>query len=271
MIMVESLLTGGIWSITRAIFALASLLLATASYAIDLSIAPANPTHIDTVRLLVPRGVIGESGSPEFNDFDPRETRVSMTNNRVAVSLLMSKSLAGEPSMGLDLALGQLPAGDYVVEVSRRRPDGTTLNSLGETRFAVRARTPSEPIGNHTDLWWDPDESGWGIGITHHGTNKIFAVWYAYGDDRKPMWYVLPDGTWTSPTQYRGTAYKTSGPPFVPCGDPFKQSCFDASSVNTTPVGSMTLSFHPNSSQDATAVFDIEGRTTVRLLKRQSF
>jgi hypothetical protein len=271
MIMTENKSFRAIRIIAGTILGILSSLLATACYAIDLSIAPAIPTQVDMVRVLVPRGVIGASGNPDFNAFDPRETRIEMTNNRVLVSLLMMKDLSGEPSMGLDLALGQLPPGEYVVEVSRRRADGTTLGLLGEARFAVRARSPSEPIGNHTDLWWDPAESGWGIGITHHGSNKIFAVWYAYGDDRKPIWYVLPDGTWTSPTEYRGTAYRTSGPPFIPCSDPLKQSCFDASSVNTTPVGSMTLSFHPNSSQDAAAVFDIEGQRTVRLLKRQSF
>ena len=52
-------------------------------------------------------------------------------------------------------------------------------------------RVTRQPFGNapanfgvdRSDLWWDPNESGWGLTLSHHG-DQIFGVWYTYGDER---------------------------------------------------------------------------------------
>ncbi len=36
-----------------------------------------------------------------------------------------------------------------------------------------------------SDLWWNPNESGWGLSLSHHG-DSLFAVWYTYGPDNRP-------------------------------------------------------------------------------------
>ena len=82
------------------------------------------------------------------------------------------------------------------------------------------------PAANYTDLWYLPSESGWGVSFTQHsGTNQVFAVWFTYDPRRpdpanpgryKPMWIVMPGGTWTSPTTLQGSAYVTDGQPFGP-------------------------------------------------------
>ena len=38
-------------------------------------------------------------------------------------------------------------------------------------------------------LWWNPNESGWGIHFTQRG-NVIFAAWYTYDGTGAPKWYV---------------------------------------------------------------------------------
>lgn len=50
---------------------------------------------------------------------------------------------------------------------------------------------------NYTDLWWNKDESGWGLTLAHHN-DKIFGVWYVYDADGKPFWVVMSDGTFSN-------------------------------------------------------------------------
>lgn len=97
--------------------------------------------------------------------------------------------------------------------------------------------TPPVPAFDYTDLWWAGEgESGWGINITQHPSHKIFAVVYTYDMDRRPMWLVLPDGTWSSPTLYSGPFYRVTGP--AQTGAPW-----DFSKVKVVQVGIATLSF----------------------------
>ncbi len=96
------------------------------------------------------------------------------------------------------------------------------------------------PAANYTDLWYLPAESGWGVSFTQHaGSNQVFAVWYTYDPRRpdaanpgryKPLWIVMPGGTWTSPTTVQGAAYVTDGQPL-------------GAKANNTPVGTLSFSF----------------------------
>lgn len=58
------------------------------------------------------------------------------------------------------------------------------------------------------DMWWVGEtENGWGINLVQQA-GAVFAVWYTYGTDGKPTWFVLPDGNWSGNT-YSGTIYST--------------------------------------------------------------
>jgi hypothetical protein len=112
----------------------------------------------------------------------------------------------------------------------------TTLLAL-----TLPAAAQSVPAANYTDLWWNPNESGWGVSFTQHaGSNNAYAVWYTY-DPRaadpagqfKPLWIVMAGGTWTSPTTMTGPVYVLNGKPFSQPG----------SDRQITQVGSFTFSF----------------------------
>jgi hypothetical protein len=106
--------------------------------------------------------------------------------------------------------------------------------------LGLPAAAQGVPAANYTDMWWNPSESGWGISFAQHASNQVFAVWYTY-DPRestatgraKPLWFVVPGGTWTSPTRFTGTAYVTNGVPFNQPG----------SNLRTTAVGTFTFEF----------------------------
>jgi hypothetical protein len=255
---------------TKRLVAAAMLLIAQAASG-QVSVFPSAPRAQDVVRVQLPTGAIGQGAPQGFNDYDASATTVSMAANKISVSLIMTNNGFSAPSSGLDLPVGQFPAGAYQVEVTRRLPDGTSLSGMGSATFSVSPRAAADPLWNSSDLWWNPQESGWGLNITHHGLGKIFASWFVYGPDGTPTWYSIPDGQWKGATTYQGTIYRTSGPYFGACVEGTCPAPFDPNAVVRTAVGTGTLQFLPWSSDFASAVFVIDGKTIVKQLRRFSF
>ena len=65
---------------------------------------------------------------------------------------------------------------------------------------------PPVPQFNYSDLWWNPNESGWGFNLIQHGTGVLFGVMFTYTTPEGPTWYVMPGGLWTSSTTFSGSA-----------------------------------------------------------------
>jgi hypothetical protein len=189
-----------------------------------------------------------------------------MSNNRVLVDLLMPANVSlglPPPTAPLDIVLGQFPAGDYTVEV-RRQLDTGAFQPVGSAQFSVTAQTGDRaPFQNNTDLWWNPAESGWGFNVIQHGSGIIFATWFTYGADNRPLWYVIPEGHWATQTQYIGPIYRTTGP--------VVDSAFDPSAVTRTLVGEAVLSFSAIDSNRMTLTLTINGKTITKLVQRQGF
>lgn len=108
--------------------------------------------------------------------------------------------------------------------------------------IVLPAAAQSVPAANYTDMWWNASESGWGISFTQHaGSNQVFAVWFTYdpretdpaSGQRKPLWIVMPGGTWTTPTTITGSVYVLNGVPFNQTG----------SNRSINPVGTFTFTF----------------------------
>jgi V8-like Glu-specific endopeptidase len=116
---------------------------------------------------------------------------------------------------------------------------------------------------NYGDLWWNESESGWGLSISQQ-YRTLVAVWYAYGADHLPLWYVVSSGTWSGPDTYSGTIYRTTAAP-----NPFFGSSFNASAVSRTPVGTMTLRFV--NSANATMSYTIDGISGTKIITRGAF
>jgi photosystem II stability/assembly factor-like uncharacterized protein len=138
-----------------------------------------------------------------------------------------------------------------------------------EKRITRQAFAPPTPPTQDSvaDLYWNPAESGWGIAINHQ-SSRIFATWYAYGDDGKPVWIVMPDaelraefaGAILSPAA-SGDIYTTRGPPE---GTPF-----DPARVVSTKVGTARLFWYSQNS--AYLEYTAFGRAETRTIRRQAF
>jgi uncharacterized protein (DUF1800 family) len=146
--------------------------------------------------------------------------------------------------------------------------DVTATATYSISNFTASKRITRQPFGSappnfpsdHSDLYWNPSESGWGLAINHHG-DDIFAVWYTYGDDGEPLWLVLPGGRFTSANTFTGKLYTTRG-------TPFNATRFDPRSTQVTEVGTATLEFRGNVVQFTATV---NGTTITKTVSRQGF
>ncbi|HEY1327268.1 MAG TPA: hypothetical protein VGI14_10045 [Casimicrobiaceae bacterium] len=55
---------------------------------------------------------------------------------------------------------------------------------LGACLVALPARAV-----DYTDIWWIPEESGWGLNVVQ-ADNVLFLTFFIYGADTKPTWYT---------------------------------------------------------------------------------
>ncbi len=233
---------------------MASICVCTALYSqAQVTIEPAAPSFQERVHLTVPREVTGPYG----------RSLVSMSGSTITVSVEVPDIYTGVAFPALDVVLGEFPAGSYDVNVVRHRSDGSSAGTVGTAHFDVPAASTQRtaPLYDYSDLWWNADESGWGLSVTQHPSANLFAVWFVYGSDGKPVWYFIPSGKWSGSTQYSGAVYKTTGP--------YYGGAFDPSKVVTTPVGAGTILFSDYS--NGTFSYTIDGVTSSKQIERQPF
>ena len=110
--------------------------------------------------------------------------------------------------------------------------------------------TGTGAAANHTGIWWNASESGWGVNFQHDG-NKIFATWFIYDGAGKPWWIVMTADSGRNDT-FTGTLWKTTG------------SGYDAASFTAgtaIPAGTGTITFADAS--NATLTYNVTGMGAV--------
>lgn len=249
-------------SLIAAVIVSASL--ATPAYS-QVSLDPANPKPFHLIRVKVPTNSLGLDVDGQPDHYEAAETTVVITGNRITVSPLMrGHTDFGSPTPALDQQIGALPPGNYELEVIKRATGKGSPGKIGTTvMFSVSARAGTEPIANYTDLWWNPNESGWGFGLFHHPTHQMFGTLFVYAADGRPTWYVIPAGQFLDPTRFEGQLYRTTGPYF---GGPF-----DPTQVQTIPAGTATIIFDQYDLDKASLTFTIDGVSFNKFVQRQSF
>ena len=143
-------------------------------------------------------------------------------------------------------------------------PDGRLGDYEIELQFRTKTQriTMAMPANPLQDMWWaGREENGWGMSVVQHAAT-LFSVIYAYDAAGKPIWYVMPGGTWDAAhTSFSGAVY-------VPHGAPF--SAYDTSKfVPGAPVGNVTLTFVDATT--ATLEYTIDGVSGRRNIQRQEF
>jgi hypothetical protein len=184
-----------------------------------------------------------------------------MNANTITVSLLMVGGDNFSRNPALDWPLGQLPPGTYEVEVVKRSANGVNQGLVGRASFVVTPRLSSGPMFNFTDLYWNPQESGWGVSVTQVASGGLFLLWFVYGADHEPLWYFVSSGAWKTARHFAGTVYRSRGSPF--------SGPYDSGQFSASPVGTAEIFFDAQSYESATLVYTIEGISSFKNLVRQ--
>lgn len=90
---------------------------------------------------------------------------------------------------------------------------GNLLGSVGIPAGAAAPIAASSTV-NYSDMWWNPEQSGWGMSVIQSPSRNMFVVWYTYetvGTEQKSAWIVMPGGEWTDAVTFKGKLYKTIG------------------------------------------------------------
>jgi hypothetical protein len=127
-----------------------------------------------------------------------------------------------------------------------------------QTNLATAA-TPAMP-GALTGLWWNANESGWGVHFTQRGAN-LFAAWYTYDSAGNPKWYVSTcSGITGQGGTCNGTLFEVTGPSFF-------GGTFNPALVNATGAGPLTVTF--SNANAASMSYTVAGVTRTIALTRQ--
>jgi hypothetical protein len=147
-----------------------------------------------------------------------------------------------------------------------------TVNGVSQTKAIVPQQFGTLPTcawgaesdltlaTNYTDLWWNPNESGWGINFAHQG-DIIFATWFTYDASGKPWWLIAE--------LHKGAADVYTGGVSTVSGAPFVGVAFDSSKVVETPAGTATATF--TNGNAATFAYTVNGTAGSKAITRQVF
>src|SRR5450631_2691481 len=116
-------------------------------------------------------------------------------------------------------------------------PVGVNPIALGNFLGPQVVKNGADSPGALSGIWFNPNESGWGINFTQRGSN-VFAAWYTYDSGGNPKWYVAPNCAMAS-SSCSGTLYQVTGPQFFGV-------TFDPSKRNVTAAGSLSVNFSGN-------------------------
>ena len=114
---------------------------------------------------------------------------------------------------------------------------------------------------DYTDLWWNPDESGWGANIALQNDTMLVTL-FIYDGQNQPSWFVAPNTVYNVHNNtFSGPLYITSGPWFA--------RLFDPAQVTTQQVGNLT--FAPSAFDKAVLTYNQGGQTITKNIIRQSW
>ena len=235
----------------------ASLLVASAAAASTLQ--PAQPIAFEPVNLRM---------TVDGCAFVPHTVRVRAVGNVLKVTQHQNNCFAPGPTEVHDVRLGTLAAGDYRVEVfASQDGDGPPVETLD---FTVSERAeiaifppPPRPIADHSGLWGDAAESGWGLSLHQSARDVMFGALFVYGADREAEWFTLQGGRWESSTRWTATLYRTTGPFYA-------APVFDPRLVLIGAVGVATLDFGqvPGTEGRATFSYSVDGQSFTKTIRR---
>ena len=138
-----------------------------------------------------------------------------------------------------------------------------SVNGVNGTKQITRqmfATGAVQPPVDYSALWWNENESGWGLAITQQ-FGMIFATMYTYDASGNPVWYVASSCP-LSGNSCAGDLYQVTG------GSAPTETWNDATKV-VTKVGTVNFTFQNSSA--GTLTYTINGVSGSKVISRQLF
>ncbi len=161
------------------------------------------------------------------------------------------------------LGIAKVGVGSLQFADTNRGSFSYTLNGVAGVKNMVRqilATGSTLPPTDYTSLWWNPDESGWGVSITQQ-FSTIFAAIYTYDANRNPIWYVA--------TQCPVFNKSCTSPLYQVNGGRIPTDVWGTPALNIRPIGNATFSFTDGS--NGTMTFSINGVPNFKVITKQIF
>ena len=226
-------------------------------------VVPAQPTAFEPVNLRM---------TVDSCAFGPSTVRVRADGATLRITQHQNQCLQAGPPEVVDIRLGSLAPGDYRVEIfATPASDGPRVETLA---FQVRERVeiavfppPTRPLADYTGMWWNPQESGWGLALHQSAvSDAVFGAWFVYGASGQPEWFTLQGGQWTTSTRWAGPVYRTTGPFFA-------GPDYDPRLVLIQAAGTAVLDFRqaPGEEGRARFTYTVNGITTTKVISRMAF
>jgi len=178
-----------------------------------------------------------------------------------AVSVL--NNVAAGNVAGSTFCVGTASTSSQAVATSNSACAATvpSLAAQGQVCLPPASSVGANLPGALSGLWWNPNESGWGIHFTQRG-NNTFAAWYTYDTSGNPKWYVstCTGASGTSGT-CSGTLYQVSGPTFF-------GTAFNPNLVNAVNAGTLQVNFQ-NTNTASMTYSGVSGQTRTVSITRQ--
>ncbi len=143
------------------------------------------------------------------------------------------------------------------------KPITLEIFGSGVPTCAWSAQASLAAATNFQDMWWATpagSESGWGINLAHQG-DTIFATWFTFGFDGKPLWLVFAAPK-TGAGTYAGDVYTGTGPAF-------NAATFSPALVAKTKAGTAALVFADGN--HAAFSYSIDGVSQTKSITREIF
>jgi hypothetical protein len=230
---------------------------------------PDNPNAAGIAGLRISQGTLAETDSSSFVLVQLTASGWQLVVNGQLVpyaSGVLGDALAAQSILnnaaastltGAQFCVGYGASATEMLASGRMLPVASIAEPTNTGSCNVAASAPPSP---YTGLFWNANESGWGMSVTQHGS-MIFVAWYVYDAAGKPTWYVMSSCPLVGKT-CTGDMYSVTG------GTPLGV-IWNGSGKLVNKVGSGTLTFTDNDT--ATFNYTLNGVAAVENITRQRF
>ena len=136
---------------------------------------------------------------------------------------------------------------------------------LAIAMFFASAANATTQTTDFSDLWWNPNESGWGVNLIQQN-DVIFVTMFVYGPTGQPTWYVGPATTFTGSS---GGIITFTGPLYTTTGPYFGAASFNPAQVTSRQVGA--ISFAAGQVSSGAISYTVDGVSVTKSVQRQTW